>query len=698
MSGILIPCPKCGSGLRLKDRTNLGKMGRCPKCATRFVLEEPEEVELELADASVPSTGTAGQWVPDSSGTARAASPAASGGGFGIDIETESPAEVQSNPTITEGMTLEEVVQLLGKPAKKKRMPDNRDYLLFQHKAGAYKLIFRENKVEEVHTQPEAQTTTNTSSPYTRKKPASPRNQKNKIIGISIGSVLALVVAGVLYFASQNKSPANIASNKESNKPGKNQTYEQHRAESKANFAAAEESAKAIVPTEGKPLTFERIPAGARIIVHLRPAELWSDELKFAQFRASMTTDFTGWIENAIKEHCLFEPKEIEEALICIYLGAQGDEPEVAIRAKLVKEHDKSEFLNKFQGVPTTEYGYPVYRDDKHVYVIDGEKTDDNKIIYNTFAVAPVARAEEVAKSRRPRFTSSDGIMALIEKTDREHHVTVLFEPFDLRLHKKVLVAENVTKILDEFLDWLEVDDVETAVWSMHLNEDNFYSRFQLRPKSPWTPAKLERDMQKKLKTMPAKLYQAVLLMSPDRVGYRKIIGRFPAMMKVYALSTLGGTGEKVAQFTTVLPPIAAPNLALGTMLAWHESTQPDYGKAPAKPIAKEPKLPDLIVDRFKTKMDAEFSRRPLQDAFDDIGEATSVKFEIDGDALKDEGYTKNMAQTFKLGEVPANEALKKILSQYDKMCICITDEDKNIVTVMTLKFAKKKGLTPMKF
>ena len=44
-----LPCPKCGSVLKLRDRRVLGKVGRCPSCRHRFKLEEPEPVvELEL--------------------------------------------------------------------------------------------------------------------------------------------------------------------------------------------------------------------------------------------------------------------------------------------------------------------------------------------------------------------------------------------------------------------------------------------------------------------------------------------------------------------------------------------------------------------------------------------------------------------------------------------------------------------------
>ncbi|MEM9701980.1 MAG: hypothetical protein AAF907_06010, partial [Planctomycetota bacterium] len=44
-----IPCPECGSVLKLRDRSVLGKLGKCPSCGHKFRLEEPEPVvELEL--------------------------------------------------------------------------------------------------------------------------------------------------------------------------------------------------------------------------------------------------------------------------------------------------------------------------------------------------------------------------------------------------------------------------------------------------------------------------------------------------------------------------------------------------------------------------------------------------------------------------------------------------------------------------
>ncbi|MCA9037886.1 MAG: hypothetical protein KDA91_22315, partial [Planctomycetaceae bacterium] len=77
MATVTIHCPKCSASLKLADRSMLGRKGKCPKCSHRFVLQEPEEVELTLAEPPAPARpaskainppvlkGTSAKWVPD---------------------------------------------------------------------------------------------------------------------------------------------------------------------------------------------------------------------------------------------------------------------------------------------------------------------------------------------------------------------------------------------------------------------------------------------------------------------------------------------------------------------------------------------------------------------------------------------------------------------------------------------------------
>ena len=86
----------------------------------------------------------------------------------------------------------------------------------------------------------------------------------------------------------------------------------------------------------------------------------------------------------------------------------------------------------------------------------------------------------------------------------------------------------------------------------------------------------------------------------------------------------------------------------------------------------------------------------PLQEAWKYIGDEAKVKTDIDGDALKDAGFTKNMAQTFLLGEVPAINAIHALLEKYEPekiSLVVIIDEEKKLMLLTTDKFAKRQGL-----
>ena len=105
-------------------------------------------------------------------------------------------------------------------------------------------------------------------------------------------------------------------------------------------------------------------------------------------------------------------------------------------------------------------------------------------------------------------------------------------------------------------------------------------------------------------------------------------------------------------------------------------------------------KIPELIADRLNLPVDVDFRRMPFQEAMEIIGEETHIRIEIDGDAFKDAGYTKNMTQTMNLGSVSGRRVFSAILKQYDKMVISV-DEQKKLLTVTTKKFAAKNGQPP---
>lgn len=108
--------------------------------------------------------------------------------------------------------------------------------------------------------------------------------------------------------------------------------------------------------------------------------------------------------------------------------------------------------------------------------------------------------------------------------------------------------------------------------------------------------------------------------------------------------------------------------------------------------------LPESVAERLKFPVDANYRRVPLQDVLQSLCNQVKVGLELDGNALKDAGYTKNMPQTLMLGKVPMNQVLATIASAYPdpgngRGLVVSIDQANNSITVTTRKFAETRGL-----
>jgi hypothetical protein len=451
-------------------------------------------------------------------------------------------------------------------------------------------------------------------------------------------------------------------------------------------------------PTDGEPIQLYMMPSGVNVVIHLRPAELWSNDLAFQELRATLTQNFTDWLSEKLKTVCRREPAQIEEALIGIILGSRGTEPEFAAVVRLKEDAALSDLVEEFRGEPVAEdSGLRLTRTSEYGYLIHDTKT---------IAICPAYMAAELKDwITTPNYNTTEGILDLLRHTDRAHLATVLFEVDDVRRHAADLFGEETLTALQLVLDAVS-DDAETMSWTMHLG-DEFYSDIYLRTRVAGaremiTPARLAENMSARLESMPHDMMGAVRMMNPPTRGNRTMIGRYPAMLEAFQMATVKTTGSRYVRLTTVLPAKAAPNLALATMLTWDESRRTDFTptEAPAPTVATtETALPETVAERLQLPLDAEFNRSPLYAAFGYIADEIGVTVDLDGDALKDAGYTQNMAQTFNIGRVPASAAVYEIIKQYDggnnpenRMVIAVDEEKKQII-VLTEKFAKQRGL-----
>lgn len=633
MDDLLIPCPKCDKELRLRDRKLLGRIGKCPKCNHRFKLEEPEEVELQLAeDVPAPVVGTAAKWVPDEPATATATT---------------------SHPTVQTSQ------------------------------AGAGFPI----------SEPTS------GSTLDRLRTSRRKSSNSKTIAIISGvAVAAIVVIGAIWMGlsgekdgkKKGNDKTNIARNNNQQPTGSTPDNEG------SGPGAAAIPIESSQPPVGKPIELKYIPSGARMIIHLRPAELWKPNSDGETIRLCLGPIGT-WAESKLKELLLFEPAKIEEATICLFMDDRNAPPEIAYHVKLTEQQQPSTFTDKFGGKPDTTFGRKIYiteeTDEKPAtaYMITDQAGKE-------FASAPKYRAEEMVNAELAPGVAAGSLDQLLKRTNNRRHLTILFDPMEIRNTKEQLFPADMFGLIGHFLDRFEDTKIESVAWSFYFGDktyNKFHSELMLRNKSAISSRELQVDMTKKLKRFSEELISVVRQMSPTIVAEQKLVGRLPVMYKAFQVETvpaIGGPNERLVRMTTVLPKIAGPNLAAGTMYAWRLAQNTDF----SKPLKQNPskKLPDLIAERIHLPIDVDFRRMPLQEAIGYIAEETQIRFEIDGDALKDSGYTKNMPQTFNLGIVPASRALYEIVKKYPDMVV-VLDEKNKVITVMTRKFAAAKNLKP---
>ncbi|QDV53561.1 zinc ribbon domain-containing protein [Gimesia fumaroli] len=680
MTSIAVPCPQCKKKLKLRDKSLLGKKARCPNCKHAFVLKLPitkpaipetveaapseqvqtnpahpqtppqsenEEVKIELAQPATPVVGTSAKWIPDEPVAPQPAAftPPVEKPDTFAQIDTTSPGD--SKPV---------------KPAATVINTDASDPAV-----------------------PNIALESTDHAGVARLRELRRKNAKRRNMSILIGLALILVIGVGAFFAWSRveqtitaKPPTPTQRNSVPAKP----------VLPPAQMSQTQE--KIPSPTSGEPIRLLYVPAGTRVLFHLRPAELWAPGSQGEEFRACLGP-IGIWAEQKIKEICLRDPSQIKELTFCLMLGSPGAPPEYAAVVRTTEPVKRSELITQFDGQRLDDYSFPVYAGDKHSYMIVDE---------NTYVIGPPgeSRATEMAEALEYESSTSPGIESILKQTDRDRHLTVVFDPDEVRRQQDVLIPDKAHPFLNLLLNWVG-DDVETVAWSMHLGQDDFYSEMTFRNTTMIRPPKLANNLKQRLDQLPHEMLEGVEKMNPGTVGSRKVIGRFPAMLKAFSMANQQQSGDRYAQLTSSLPERAAPNLALASLLTWDESTRTDFSaKAKPKPSAG-PKLPDKVVDRLKHKVDVDFRRMPLQEVFAYIADETKTNIILEGEALKLVGYTKNMPQTMNMGMVSGLDAIQAIFNvkDQDQMCLVI-DEAKKTATITSKPYAKQNNLKQFEF
>lgn len=440
-------------------------------------------------------------------------------------------------------------------------------------------------------------------------------------------------------------------------------------------------------PTHGQPIELLWVPSGARIIISLRPSELWKAGAKGeGEFKAGFGPLGTA-LENWMKTEAMSDPAQVEQALIALIPGERGTPPDVAAVITRLPEHkyQKSELIDKFGGQAAGAGSLKYYSNEKRAMVLHPNM--------QTYAICPAGLAEEMVTSSKTAKPTDGGIEELLRRTDRDLQFTLICVPADLRIHGEFLAPPNAQPFIQNVADWISSDDeAEAVALSFHLTDQEFYMQMLARNSAITKPNLLAKAYKSRLDATPRRILEAIQMMNPTQVGFRRVIGRVPAMSKIVQLGAKVQTEPRLVSLSYTGPERAGVNLAIGTLLAWDESTRTNFSASPGAgtTTAKAKTLKELL----KTKIEFDFNRKPLEEALSYIANEANFNIVVDGDALKAVGYTKNIAQTYKGENITASAALAMVAARKDQTLLCyVVDESKNLVTVTTIPTAKEKNL-----
>ncbi len=512
------------------------------------------------------------------------------------------------------------------------------------------------------------------------------KSARQRNIGLAITALAAALIGGLVFFGPKSVDKNTVTKAEEKT----NGTEPANDDESGQTLLTGFANPRS--PTQGKPIQLQYIPFGTQVVLNLHPAELWKPGSLGEEIRYCVPP-LAKLVETTLNDLFQRKPEQVDELLICLLPGIRGSLPDLAVVAHMVDEQKQSQLIEQF-GQYLEVDGQSVYTKGDRAYMIVDKKT---------LVACPKSQTQEMVEAIKKRHPVEQ-IDPLLPMTDRDRHITAIFTPLTLGL-QETWFPENVRPFVKNSLDWLG-EEVESVSWSFHLKDEQFYSEILLRGKGTSgknSAKKLEQDFKTKLAQLAESLLPQIEQMNPREQGKRMVIGRVPAMVEVFSLATIVNHGPQHVQLITPLPDRAAPNLALGTLLAWDESTRTDFSKAKAKPTSPDgPSVPELIADRLKMKIDVDFRRTPLNEAFAFIGGEIKTPFEIDGDALKLGGFTKNIAQVFKMDGAKVQDIILMIFKESkgidpkpEKTLVIVVDESKKNVVVTTLATANDKGLKP---
>lgn len=344
--------------------------------------------------------------------------------------------------------------------------------------------------------------------------------------------------------------------------------------------------------TEGGPIDSSIVPDSSELILHVRPQSLLSSE---------------------------------EGRLLWQALGPAGE------RAKRQIEEHSNRPLSEIDTLVLGLKPGESYQETDAQLLIDPQSTD----------TLPLLRRD---------------LEALLETSDSERHVTLLFTPSFLLGDGGALLTGQWAPVR-EVLFAATRDEWRAAALSLHCGEV-FY--WELRVVGDASMPEMETSH--RLKSESERWPDAAQTATGGRSWSphsAKVVGQYPLMVEVLSRHTRRGVDHDQAMLNGCLPPTAGHNLLLAAELYLAESV----GLVGVELVGETPRESEqTVTDRLKGPVTVVFARESLETAVRLVSDAIGAPITIQGRDLQLEGITRNQMLSLDVTDRPAAEALVEVL------------------------------------